>query len=163
MNEVWKIIPGYDAQYKISNLGRIRGLKILKIFYGKDGYGHVHLCRHGRVKGFLVHRLVLTVFLRPPIEGEQAMHLDNNKRNNYLDNLKWGSQSENMRHSYATGIMRAPVGHLSVRSKLTKDEACAVRSLYDTGMFTMKGIAKLFNVAYTTVNYIVNGKTYYDY
>jgi len=53
-----------------------------------------------RRKTYKVHCLVCEAFQghRPDIEGQPAvcMHMDENSANNRADNLKWGSQQENM-------------------------------------------------------------------
>lgn len=49
-------------------------------------------------KRYLLHRLVLTTFVGPPPDGYVAMHLNGNPQDNRLQNLKWGTQSENCRN-----------------------------------------------------------------
>ena len=62
---------------------------------GEDGHMRIMLYRDGKSYRELVHRIVLTVFNRPPNDGEEGMHSDGNPTHNHIANLSWGSQSEN--------------------------------------------------------------------
>ena len=42
-----------------------------------------------------LHRIVAETFLENPNEYEQIDHIDNNKRNNNVENLRWCSHSQN--------------------------------------------------------------------
>ena len=93
-------IPGFDG-YKISNLGYVisyksKTPKTLTISSYPNGYKFVSLSKNGKVKGYLLHRLVLMSFF--PIEGMenlQVNHKDFNRANNRLDNLEWSTAQEN--------------------------------------------------------------------
>ena len=101
MNEIWKVIP-YAPSYEISNYGEVRSnkwnnVRILKQKITKNGYCSVGLC-FGKAKRrwYLVHRIVLSVF--NPIENMEELdvnHIDENKLNNRLDNLEWGTSKYN--------------------------------------------------------------------
>ncbi|MDD5501716.1 MAG: DUF5131 family protein [Candidatus Omnitrophica bacterium] len=62
---------------------------------GEDGHMRIMLYCEGKPYRELVHRIVLTVFDRPPKDGEEAMHSDGNPRHNHIANLSWGTQSDN--------------------------------------------------------------------
>lgn len=103
MIEEWKTIEGYE-NYKVSNFGRIKSLnynrtgveKILKPAKHRDGYLLVYLCRNGKGKWFLLHRLVAEAFLPNPEGFEQVNHRNEDKTNNVVDNLEWCSRWYNM-------------------------------------------------------------------
>lgn len=63
-------------------------------------YRHVMLKRHGglaRQKPRKVHQLVCEAFHGPkPFPGAVVIHLDENAHNNRPENLRWGTQKENM-------------------------------------------------------------------
>ena len=51
-DEKWREITGYDGQYLVSNMGRVKSLKgakerILKAFPNNYGYPRVALCHRG--------------------------------------------------------------------------------------------------------------------
>lgn len=99
-NEEWREVVGYEEEYQVSNLGRVRSLKRGKPYLMKPyivrGYLQVHLKRNGDAKMFSIHRLVLTAFLPNKDNLPQINHKDENKQNNRLDNLEWCDASYNV-------------------------------------------------------------------
>jgi hypothetical protein len=112
--ELWTSIPGYEGFYEVSNFGNVRSLtrfvpygrykgmtykgKDIKLFVS-GSYLSVKLARAGITKTVYVHELVLLAFVgqRPKIEGRcEIRHLDGDKTNNRLSNLKYGTTKENM-------------------------------------------------------------------
>lgn len=108
MNEIWCDIPGLEGRYQASTLGRIKSLSrrvntwngyktipecILRAGVGPNGYEHVRI--DGKCKS--VHRLVAQTFILNPGNAPQVNHLDENKRNNAVDNLEWCSAKKNVR------------------------------------------------------------------
>ena len=98
--EIWKECPQYPT-WEFSNKGHVRNSKTKK-YYGKgqkasDGYYSVAIDNHTRVK---VHRGVMMSF--NPIERYQNFvvdHIDGNRGNNNIDNLRWVFQRENAQFS----------------------------------------------------------------
>lgn len=92
MEETWKDIQWYDG-YQISNLGRVKSFKYNKekILRPKNvkQYLIVSLCKQGKVKNYLVHRLVAEAFIPNPQNLPQVNHIDEDKTNNCMDNLEW--------------------------------------------------------------------------
>jgi protein gp37 len=87
---------------------------------GEQGHQRVTLYRNGEPARELVHRLVLTTFVRPPIGDEQGCHRDGNARNNHISNLRWGTQSDNWEDRRRHGNGRS-------YSKLSPEEVEYVR------------------------------------
>ena len=93
--EIWKDINGYEGLYEVSNLGRVKSKrKILKPINGE--YLKVGLSKNGVQKTLYIHRLVAKTFLGR--SNLQVNHKDENKHNNYVDNLEWISFKENMNY-----------------------------------------------------------------
>lgn len=110
---VWTSIPGYEGFYEVSNYGDIRSLTRLvpygrhknTVYRGRDlkqfisgSYLGVKLAKAGMTKTKYVHELVLLAFEgdRPSVEGRcEIRHLDGDKTNNRLSNLKYGTVKEN--------------------------------------------------------------------
>ena len=115
MKEIWKPIRNHENFYLVSNLGRVKRLsttfkrkdgknykrpeKILKPYKNKKGYLMVDL--DNNCKGQIIHRLVAEAFIPNPDNKPQVNHIDGNKENNALTNLREVSQSENMKNAYA--------------------------------------------------------------
>lgn len=128
---IWKDIPGYEGLYRISNKGEVKSLKrkvnkwrgkrtvrerVLKQDTNIDGYKTVVLSKNCRTKRFRVHRLLLTVFDREQLPGEECRHLDGNRQNNNLVNLKWGTRKENHADAIKHGT------HTCLLNKVKKGE-----------------------------------------
>ena len=67
---------------------------------GKQPYFMISLCKNGKAKKFLVHRLVAKAFIPNPLNKEQVNHKDGNVHNNVVDNLEWCTNAENTKHAY---------------------------------------------------------------
>ena len=106
MQEIWKNIKGYEGLYEVSNLGNVKSLRKNKIMkFSKCGDYHlILLCNNGKMKGELVHRLVAKAFIPNPNNYETVNHIDENKKNNSVDNLEWLSNKDNVIYSQAKKI-----------------------------------------------------------
>lgn len=97
--EIYKEIEGYEQLYQISNQGNVKSLgnggsnaskeKILKPNKLKDGYLRVNLCKEGKRKSYLIHRLVAEAFIENPNNYPQVNHKDENPTNNCVENLEF--------------------------------------------------------------------------
>ena len=61
------------------------------------GYRSVWLCKNGKHKHFLVHRLLGIAFIPNPENKPQIDHENGVRDDNSLENLSWVTGSENMR------------------------------------------------------------------
>ena len=87
MEELWKNI---DNKFYVSNLGRIKTLdnEIIDLSNRKS--------RYLSYRGYIVHRLVATLFIPNPYNKREVNHKDGNKHNNQVDTLEWVTNSENI-------------------------------------------------------------------
>jgi len=106
----FKPIQGYEGLYSISPDGTIYTHARHRVKAGplragttKKGYKIAMLYKHGKGKGFYVHRLVAKHFLTTN-EKETVNHIDGDKNNNDVSNLEWATQKENRAHAIATGL-----------------------------------------------------------
>ncbi len=108
-NEQWKEIyfeqGALKKRYAISNYGRIISF-IDTIENGSlikggrlRGYPTLPIRPFGVSKTLYVHKLVAEQFLSKVNDDEQyVIHLDFNKSNNFVDNLKWSAKKEMFAH-----------------------------------------------------------------
>ena len=110
MMEIWRDIEGYEGLYQVSNKGRVKSLKCGKeriLRPGIDGYGYCFIILYNDSvrKTFKLHRLVAQAFIPNLYNKPQVNHLDENKKNNCVDNLEWATAKENI--NYGTRNERA--------------------------------------------------------
>ncbi len=103
--EEWKIVH-FASKYEVSDQGRLRNLKtgyIHKVRKGKNGYVY-YLIRdnNGRRKPWLAHRIVALVFIDNPDNLPEVDHIDRDKMNNKVENLRWSSSRENKQNRIAS-------------------------------------------------------------
>lgn len=96
--EIWVVIPGFDNNYEVSNMGNVWSRatgKCMKGTVGVQGYKMVTLTySDGSQIGVNIHNLVAKAFLPNPNHFPIVMHKDGDKTNNKVSNLKWGTHSE---------------------------------------------------------------------
>lgn len=148
--EIWKDIPEYEGLYQVSNWGRVKSLNykhsgkegILKPDKKKNGYLYVNFLKNGEVKNFYIHKLVCLTFLENPLNLPQVNHKDENKENNFVDNLEWVSPKENI--NYGTANERRSKSHkgkkLLEETKRKLSEANKGKGVKPILQFTLEGI-----------------------
>lgn len=116
MREQWRPVVGFDA-YEVSDQGRVRSLPrltvgrtyypgcILKPTPHSKGHLWVRLYRGTRTdfKDRPVQQLVLEAFVGPRGEHAHSRHLNDIPSDNRLENLAWGSRSDNAYDSIRNG------------------------------------------------------------
>jgi hypothetical protein len=116
--EEWRPVVGYEGLYEVSSLGRVKSLsrvvrkgdshrsvteRILRPGLHQRGYQTVSLWHNGKKSKRNIHQLVLAAFRGVCPEGQVACHNDGNPANNWLDNLRWDTQSNNLRDEVTHG------------------------------------------------------------
>lgn len=106
MVEEWKDVPGYEGEYRVSNLGNVYSCKRNRPLKPHDnGSGHMIVCLYkgSTPKIYPVHRLVAMAFIPNPNSLPIVHHLDDNPQNNRAANLMWCTQKENVHYTIAAG------------------------------------------------------------
>ena len=169
-NEIWKDIPGYEGCYQASTAGRIKS--IAHPVAGKNPYtgkpfirmvserilrpgrysksGHVSVPLGRRTNGILVHRLVMRTFVGNCPEGMEVLHKNGNLVDNRLENLRYGTRTENILDVFYQGKRWR---------KLNVDDVQAIRFGISSG-FTGVELSRMFGVSPTIISSIKKKRTF---
>jgi hypothetical protein len=112
MKEIWKDIKGYEGHYQVSNFGRVKSLErtinrvdgkkkvlneiIKKDFLEKSGYKSIRLSIDKKGRTYRIHQLVVKSFISEVPIGYVIDHIDRDKSNNFLSNLRIVTQRQNL-------------------------------------------------------------------
>jgi hypothetical protein len=171
-NEEWKTIEfddniAEDEKFKISNLGRLINCKtseetLVKQYY-INGYQNlpVRQKRNGNMTSRYVHKLVAEHFLERN-DGVFVIHLDYDKTNNHVDNLKWATKKEKEIHQFSNPEFKNIVRKKPSNTKLTETKVKLIkRKINDPNRRTrMKMIAKQFGVSTMQLYRIKSGENW---
>ncbi len=158
-NEIWIKIPFledyYGGEYFVSNKGRIKNKKGIRKFQ-EDKYGYFRLSFRNKknriTKQFFVHRIVGLCFIDNPQNKPMINHKDLDKKNNYVENLEWCNNSENIKHAYKNGVL-CQSGSKNNASVLNEKQVIEIYNL--KGKMEHLKIAEIYGVARTTVTQIM--------
>lgn len=155
------------------------GKRYLKpiIAKGKDNYISYNVVTvDGKTFKLYMHRLVGLWLLDGYQDGYFVDHIDNDKSNNHISNLKWLSHKENTRKAVKDnrGVGRPKVANKpkkvymtklersSTYSKITYDDVTKIFKMLDDGLSISK-IAKVIGVSQPAISQIVKGKRWSDH
>ena len=174
MSKARRPIPDYEGLYEITATGDVysvsrKGSKggLKKLFTDKQGYCRVGLCKDGCDRTHLVHQLVAAAFLGENPDGLFVCHKDGNPANNSVDNLYYGSRSDNSKDAVEHGthnFLKENFSgiHLTGQdcpwSKLDETKVRYVKAM--RGVKTARALAKELSVSYSNISAIWCGKSW---
>ncbi len=167
--EEWRQIPGFPA-YDVSDLGNVRSRKpkggfgrvpaqprLMKPTIGPHGYPIVGIRGpDGRRVYWLVHRLVLFVFVGPSPAGWQCAHEDGVRSNCKLSNLSWKTCAANNADKARHGTANRGERHSC--AVLTENDVYAIRELCPPNM--TQQFADAFRVTRHSIANVLSRKTW---
>lgn len=163
-DEQWRDISGYEGCYQISDKGRVKSLSrpvirgdihgVLKerilaprMKGDKTKYPSVLLSKGGEKCSKKIHHLVLEAFVgEKPFPDAVARHLNDNPMDNSVENLVWGTTSENTVDKFRNG-------YASTLRLLNQDQIIAISE----DERSQRVIAKEYGVSQTTIWKIKKG------
>lgn len=160
MTEIWK--PSiYTLDYEVSDFGRVKSfkrgkIKILKPKLDKDGYSSLvfSLGSSKNRKYVRVHAEILNSFVGlKPNENYLALHKNDDKSDNRLENLYWGTHQDNCNDKIINGGQ--VLGENHPNAKLKDYQIEEIKNLKNMGLSYHK-IAKIYNVHEATIWCIFN-------
>lgn len=163
--EIWKVIPDTNGRYSVSDQGNVRAnwsdipqrnlpnrkriekSYLLKRSTHTTGYFRVSL---GRGKLRYVHRLVAQCFLENLHNLPQVDHIDGNRKNNLLSNLRWVTPRQNClyggeRHGWE------PHRIANAKRRIHEARKQEYASLLKEG-YSLRKIAKLFGTSHSSIS-----------
>lgn len=170
--EDWKPVVGFEGRYEVSNFGRVRSVNRIAISHRKEGSverrligqllrpgaqkpGHLTVAI-GRGNSRLVHALVLEAFVGPRPNDMEGLHRDDNPTNNRLDNLRWGTRSDNLFDAVRNG--KKANGERVWSAKLTEDAVRFIKT--HASDQSMSSLARRFGVTISAVRQVMRGITW---
>jgi len=175
--EIWKEIEGYDGDYFVSNLGRVKSFKryhgtdVRILEQNEDGHGYlvVGLSKNKKPKTKQIHILMFETYIEEILKGYVIHHKDFTK-NDFLENFQMMTDEDHKRlhksgennpmfgkhHSEKTlELMR---GESHPNSILKEQDVIQIRKLCDEGILTQKEIGEKFGDHQLTISRIKNRK-----
>lgn len=173
---IFKDVPGFPG-YRVGSDGSVWSLwergrwkrllpeyRRLKTPPDDHGYPQVNLTSQpsGKKCHFKVYKLIAWVFLGEPPEGMICRHLDDNKLNNCVSNLAYGTYLDNSQDAIRN--RKTIRGDKSPSSKLSWDIVAEIRKRVADGE-QQKLLAKEFGVCVWTIYDVVQMRSWvpYDY
>ncbi len=93
--------------YMASSFGKIYSIKskkYLKPFVSNSGYNVVSLCKDNNIKKFSIHRLVCGTFRSNHNKDLCVDHINGDKLDNHINNLRWATHSFNQLNRYRSNL-----------------------------------------------------------
>lgn len=145
---MWKKI---STNYSINEDGIVRNdvtgkIKSTYINTGNN-YAYVDLWENNKAKKRTIHRLLAEAFIPNPDNKPTVDHIDGNRQNNSLDNLRWATYSEQNSRFETSGVraQKVKVSHYAIRNgKRTIDKVLYFDMISDA--------AKYFDVSISNIS-----------
>lgn len=159
------IIIADERGYKVLDDGSVLSPfgRILKPRTDTEGYLRFNIKDDGEWYHVMVHKLA--AFQRfgaiALSEEYEVRHEDGNRTNNRKDNVLYGTHSDNMMDVDACIRMHHAYGAAQHLRKLTVKQVREMRALREDG-WKLQALADRYNLALSTVSYIINRRTYDD-
>ena len=143
--------PGLFCSYKCSAQSRVK-----KVMYW-HGYKWIYLPTHPNagVKGYYSeHRYIMEQHIGRILSKKEVIHhINHNKMDNHIENLKL----------YSSGGQHIKENHFKLiphNKKLDRTQAMQIRTKYANKTYTMKTLAKEYNVSPSHICYIIHNKVW---
>lgn len=94
-------------------------------------------------------------FIENPENLPVVMHMDDNRANNHVSNLRWGTHKDNVNDAFRKGRMKGQY------SNFTKEQVIDIRRKYSPFKYTRRMLAEEYGVTHAIISSIVDKITYY--
>lgn len=168
---MWKSIPNF-TDYEASDCGRIRSVRPrqgsralinngiisgwVQTIKGEYKRHMVTLRKNGKTYHITVAQIILETFLGPRPDGYVCRHINGNPLDNRIENLKWGTQEQNVKDSILHGTKTPPPvlsGSKHHNAKLNSDQVEKIRR-HEFKKGDQAKLARHYNVSEQTIRRI---------
>jgi len=176
-DEVWKSVVGFEGIYEVSNLSRVRSVDrfveyrsdakksggkfirgvLMSPRKNRSGHWNVSLARNNKYVKRCIHRIMAEAHIPNPNDLPCALHIDDDKNNNHISNIYWGTHAQNGKDMIENGTVSRGSKHKP--SKLTEEQVLDIRKCLEKGD-SGEVIAERYNVEKSTISCIKNRKTW---
>ena len=173
-NEKWKNIDFLESMaknevYQISTYGKVKSFKVdpvngmvIKLFT-VEGYERLPFKqKNGKRNARYIHKLVAEAFMPKSDEAQEyVIHLDYNKTNNNIWNLRWATQEEKDKHLLNNPLHKESGRRVS-NSKLTENQVRLIKRRINNPKrkTRLKIIAKEFGISEMQLHRIKTGENW---
>ena len=168
--EQWKTVDFDDVihpdeKYKLSSYGRLirirKGKEAIFKPYNMHGYPYfrVKKVEKGKFKTYYLHKILAQHFLEQN-DREFVIHLDYDKLNNHIDNLKWVTKREKEIHQFSNPNYKRPEKFTS--AKLSENDVRRLKKMLNNPNRNtrLRIIAKQFGVSTMQLQRIKTGENW---
>ena len=125
--ETWKLIEGF-GNYSVSDHGNVKNNKTGRIMKTRVNFGYIIIDMRVNKQTYTkrVHILMAIAFITNPDGKSCVDHIDNDKSNNQIANLRWATHSQNgqnksMMSNNTSGVKGVDFHHNKWRAQIKID------------------------------------------
>lgn len=160
--EIWKPVVGWEENYQVSSLGKIKNINSKSNFFGRILSPRKHYSYNKKYislsvllycksvkKESMISRLVAQAFIPNPENKKEVNHIDFNAENNHVSNLEWVTHKENMQHSLKGGrfdFLKINIKKIDEIKRLTinKKTPLEIATIFGCSRESLYSISKLY-------------------
>ncbi len=107
---------------------------------------------------FKIHQIVAKTFIPNPENHTEVIHIDFNKLNNHVDNLKWVPRYYSL--NYCKQQNHNASGEMHGKAKLREEQVIFIRENFHSMGISQKAMGQMFGINQQAVSNILHNKTW---